>query len=278
MEAATVRHDASESEERLAELGAARGRRAQRGRELLRAYHERDDLEARAALIEQYLPLVRALAARYARGADQLEDLIQVGSIGLIKAIDRFELDRGVELTTYATPTITGEIRRHFRDKGWSVRVPRGLQELNLRLSQLIEVLSADLHRSPTIAELAEAAGVSEEEVLEALESNDAYLTVSLSAPGLGDDGDVPDRLETLGEIDPGFEAGEDRVLLTPALHVLDDRERRILDLRFYGGLTQSQIALELGISQMHVSRLIRSALEKLRAQIPGASDDLAAA
>jgi RNA polymerase sigma-B factor len=273
MEAATALHNGSESTERLAELGRSRGRRARRGRELLRSYHDRGDLEARAALIEQYLPLVRALAARYARGGDQLEDLIQVGCIGLIKAIDRFDLDRGVELTTYATPTITGEIRRHFRDKGWSVRVPRGLQELNLRLSQLIEVLSADLHRSPTIVELAEAAGVSEEEVLEALESNDAYLTVSLSAPGLGDDGDVPDRLETLGEIDPGFEAGEDRVLLAPALDVLNDRERKILDLRFHDGLTQSQIALELGISQMHVSRLIRSALEKLRAQIPGASD-----
>jgi RNA polymerase sigma-B factor len=266
------------SDDHVRELASARSRRAQRGRELLRAYHERGDLEAREALIEQYLPLVRALAARYARGGDQLEDLIQVGCIGLIKAIDRFDLDRGVELTTYATPTITGEIRRHFRDKGWSVRVPRGLQELNLRLTHLIEVLSASLHRSPTIAELAEAAGVGEEEVLEALESNDAYLTVSLSTPGIGEDGDVPDRLESLGDIDPGYEAGEHRVLLTPALRVLDERERKILDLRFHGGLTQSQIALELGISQMHVSRLIRTALDKLRAQIPGAGDGIVAA
>ena len=266
----------AEARER-SDVGTGRSRRAQRGRELLRAYHEHGDLDAGARLIELYLPLVRALAARSARGGDQLEDLIQVGCIGLIKAIDRFELDRGVELTTYATPTITGEIRRHFRDKGWSVRVPRGLQELNLRLSQLIEALSADLHRSPTISELAAASGVSEEEVLEALESNDAYLTVSLSAPGLGDDGDVPDRLETLGEIDPGYEAGEDRVLLTPALYILDARERKILDLRFHAGLTQSQIALELGISQMHVSRLIRAALEKLRAQIPGAPESVAA-
>jgi RNA polymerase sigma-B factor len=261
----------------LSDLANVRNGRAQRGRDLLRAYHERGDLEAREHLIEQYLPLVRALAARYARGGDQLEDLIQVGCIGLIKAIDRFDLDRGVELTTYATPTITGEIRRHFRDKGWSIRVPRGLQELNLRLSQLIEVMSSELHRSPTIRELADSAGVSEEEVLEALESNDAYLTVSLSAPSLGEDGDVPDRLESIGEIDPGFEAGEDRVLLTPALRALDTRERQILDLRFHAGLTQSQIALELGISQMHVSRLIRAALDKLRAQIPGADDGVAA-
>ncbi|MBA2536725.1 MAG: SigB/SigF/SigG family RNA polymerase sigma factor [Actinobacteria bacterium] len=264
-------------EDGLGDLASVRSQRAQRGRDLLRAYHERGDLEARERLIEQYLPLVRALAARYARGGDQLEDLIQVGCIGLIKAIDRFDLERGVELTTYATPTITGEIRRHFRDKGWSIRLPRGLQELNLRLSQLIEVMSGDLHRSPTIRELADAAGVTEEEVLEALESNDAYLTVSLSAPSLGDDGDVPDRLESIGEIDPGFEAGEDRVLLTPALTVLDERERKILDLRFHAGLTQSQIALELGISQMHVSRLIRTALDKLRAQIPGADDGVAA-
>ena len=266
-----------EAEDRLSDLTNLRNRRAQRGRDLLRAYHEQGDLEARERLIEQYLPLVRALAARYARGGDQLEDLIQVGCIGLIKAIDRFDLERGVELTTYATPTITGEIRRHFRDKGWSIRVPRGLQELSLRLSQLIEAMSGDLHRSPTIRELAEAAGVSEEEILEALESNDAYLTVSLSAPGLGEEGESPDRLESIGEIDPGFEAGEDRVLLKPALSALDARERQILDLRFHAGLTQSQIALELGISQMHVSRLIRAALDKLRAQIPGADDGVAA-
>ena len=249
-------------------------RRAQRGRELLRAYHEHGDLEARERLIEQYLPLVRALASRYARRGDQLEDLVQVGCIGLIKAIDRFELGRGVELTTYATPTIVGEIRRHFRDKGWSVRVPRGLQELNLRLSQLVDELSRELHRSPTVTELAEAANVTPEDVLEALETNDAYLAVSLSAPGWGEDSEEQDRLESLGESDHGYEVSEDRILLGPAVRCLDERERRILHLRFYSGLTQSQIALELGISQMHVSRIIRAALERLRAAIPGALDD----
>src|ERR671926_399069 len=138
--------------------------------ELLRRYHERNDLDARERLIEQYLPLVRSLARRYSYRGEQLEDLVQVGCIGLIKAIDRFDIDRGVQLTTYATPNIIGEIKRHFRDKGWSVRVRRGLKDLNVRLSRLIEELTVQLERSPTIAELAKASGAQEEEVLEALE------------------------------------------------------------------------------------------------------------
>src|SRR6188508_3893835 len=150
-------------------------------KELLRRYHERGDTEARERLIEQYLPLVRSLARRYSYRGEQFEDLVQVGCIGLIKAIDRFDLERGVELTTYATPNIIGEIKRHFRDRGWAVRVPRGLQELNVRLSKLIEQLTVQLSRSPTIAELAKAAGVSEEAVLEAIESGRAYTSLSLS-------------------------------------------------------------------------------------------------
>jgi RNA polymerase sigma-B factor len=237
-------------------------------RELLRRYHELGDLEAREELIEQYLPLVRSLARRYANRGEQLEDLVQVGSIGLIKAIDRFDVDRGVELTTYATPNIIGEIKRHFRDKGWSIRVPRGLQELNVRLSQLLERLTVELERSPTITELAEAADVTEEEVLEALESGQAYTTVSLSAPsGGGDDGEL-DPLESLGELEHEYEVSEDRAVLAPGLDVLDERERRIIHLRFWEGLTQSQIAQQVGISQMHVSRLIRRSLEKVRAEI----------
>ena len=235
-------------------------------RELLRRYHE-GDLEARQQLIEQYLPLVRSLARRYANRGEQLEDLVQVGSIGLIKAIDRFDVDRGVELTTYATPNILGEIKRHFRDKGWSIRVPRGLQELNVRLSHLLERLTVELERSPTIPELAEAAGVTEEEVLEALESGQAYTTVSLSAPGSGEEGEL-DPLEALGELDPEYEISESRAVLAPGLDALDERERRIIHLRFWEGLTQSQIAAQLGISQMHVSRLIRRALEKVREEI----------
>jgi RNA polymerase sigma-B factor len=238
--------------------------------ELLRRYHQENDLEAREKLIEQYLPLVRSLARRYSYRGEQLEDLVQVGCIGLIKAIDRFDIDRGVELTTYATPNIIGEIKRHFRDKGWSIRVPRGLQELNVRLSHLVEDLTVQLERSPTIAELAKAAGVEEEEVLEALESGQAYATLSLSAGGGGgsDDGSDLDPLESLGELEHEYEVSEDRAVLAPGLRALDDRERRILHLRFFEGLTQSQIAQQVGISQMHVSRLIRRALEKIRDEI----------
>jgi RNA polymerase sigma-B factor len=238
-------------------------------RDLLRRYHEQGDLEARERLIEQYLPLVRSLARRYSYRGEQLEDLVQVGCIGLIKAIDRFDVDRGVELTTYATPNIIGEIKRHFRDKGWSVRVPRGLQELNVRLSHLVEDLTVQLERSPTIAELAKAAGVEEEEVLEALESGQAYATLSLSAPtGGGEEGSDLDPLESLGELEHEYEVSEDRAVLAPGLRVLDERERRILHLRFFEGLTQSQIAQQVGISQMHVSRLIRRALDKIRDEI----------
>jgi RNA polymerase sigma-B factor len=238
-------------------------------RELLRRYHERGDLEARERLIEQYLPLVRSLARRYSYRGEQHEDLVQVGCIGLIKAIDRFDIERGVELTTYATPNIIGEIKRHFRDKGWSVRVPRGLQELNVRLSHLLEQLTVQLERSPTIAELAKAADVEEEEVLEALESGQAYATLSLSAPsGGGDESSDLDPLESLGEVEHEYEVSEDRAVLAPGLATLDERERRILHLRFFEGLTQSQIAQQVGISQMHVSRLIRRSLEKLREEI----------
>jgi RNA polymerase sigma-B factor len=236
---------------------------------LLRRYHEDGDLQAREKLIEQYMSLVRSLARRYSYRGEQLEDLVQIGAIGLIKAIDRFDLERGVELTTYATPNIIGEIKRHFRDKGWSVRVPRGLQELNVQLSRLVEQLTVQLARSPTIPELAKAAGVEEEEVLEALESGRAYSSLSLSvgSKGGGDD-DVLDPLESIGTEEHQYEVSEDRAVLAPGFKALDDRERKILQLRFFEGLTQSQIAQQVGISQMHVSRLIRRSLEKIRETI----------
>lgn len=229
---------------------------------LLRRYHEEGDLEARGELIERYLALVRALARRFSYRGEQLDDLVQIGAIGLIKAIDRFELDRGVELTTYATPTIVGEIKRHFRDKGWVVRVPRPVQELNVRLSRLVEQLTVELGRSPTIRELAEAAGADEELVLEALESGHAYAPLSLQS-GRGED-DV-DLLESIGVEDRAYELSEHRVVLAPGLRALEPRERTILRLRFHEGLTQSQIARRVGISQMHVSRLIRRSLETIR-------------
>ncbi len=237
-------------------------------RALLRRYHEHGDLAAREQLIEQYMSLVRSLARRYSYRGEQLEDLVQIGAIGLIKAIDRFDLDRGVELTTYATPNIIGEIKRHFRDKGWSVRVPRGLQELNVQLSRLIEQLTVQFGRSPTISELAKAAGVEEEEVLEALESGRAYSSLSLSAAAGHDDEGELDPLESIGTEEHQYEVSEDRAVLAPGFRVLDDRERTILHLRFFKGLTQSQIAQQVGISQMHVSRLIRRALEKIRDEI----------
>jgi len=234
---------------------------------LLRRYHEEGDLQAREKLIEQYMSLVRSLARRYAYRGEQLDDLVQIGAIGLIKAIDRFDLDRGVELTTYATPNIIGEIKRHFRDKGWAVRVPRGLQELNVQLSRLMEQLTVQLGRSPTIPELAKEAGVEEEQVLEAIESGRAYTSLSLSVGGGGDDDEL-DPLESLGTEEHQYEVSEDRAVLAPGFRVLDERERRILHLRFFDGLTQSQIAQHVGISQMHVSRLIRRALEKIRDEI----------
>ena len=235
---------------------------------LLRRYHEQGDLQAREELIERYMSLVRSLARRYSYRGEQLDDLVQIGAIGLIKAIDRFDLDRGVELTTYATPNIIGEIKRHFRDKGWSVRVPRGLQELNVQISKLIEQQTVQLGRSPTIPELAEAAGVEEEAVLEALESGRAYSSVSLSAGGGSNDEGEVDPLDSLGTEEHEYEVSEDRAVLAPGFKVLDQRERRILHLRFFRGMTQSQIAEQIGISQMHVSRLIRRSLEKIREEI----------
>jgi RNA polymerase sigma-B factor len=240
---------------------------------LLRRYHEDGDLAAREELIERYMSLVRSLARRYAYRGEQLDDLVQIGAIGLIKAIDRFDLERGVELTTYATPNIIGEIKRHFRDKGWSVRVPRGLQELNVQVSKLIEQLTVQLGRSPTIPELAQAAGVEEEQVLEALESGRAYSSVSLSTGGGSDEDGELDPLESLGTIEHEYEVSEDRAVLAPGFKVLDERERKILHLRFFSGLTQSQIAAEIGISQMHVSRLIRRSLEKIREEIAEESE-----
>ena len=244
-------------------------------RELLRRYHEQGDVAAREQLIEQYMSLVRSLARRYSYRGEQLEDLVQIGAIGLIKAIDRFDLDRGVELTTYATPNIIGEIKRHFRDKGWAVRVPRGLQELNVQLSKLMESLTVQLGRSPTIPELAKAAGVEEEQVLEAIESGRAYTSLSLSVGGSGDDDDL-DPLESLGTEEHQYEVSEDRAVLAPGFKALDPRERMILQLRFFDGLTQSQIAQQVGISQMHVSRLIRRSLEKIRETIAADEETIA--
>jgi len=234
-------------------------------RELLLLVRDRKDSAAREELIVRYLPLVRSLARKFASRGQPVEDLTQVGCIGLIKAIDRFDLDRGVELSTYATPTILGEIKRYFRDKGWAVKVPRSLQDLNVRLNRMMESLTVELHRSPTIAELAKATGASVEEVVEALESGRAYSSVSIFAGGAGDDDESTGLLDYLGSDEEAYEVFEQRRVLAPAMERLDPRERLILHLRFFEGMTQTQVAARIGISQMHVSRLIRRSIENLR-------------
>jgi RNA polymerase sigma-B factor len=237
-------------------------------RALLRAYREKGDLAARDRLIESFIPVVRSIAYRYAGRGEQLDDLEQVASVGLIKAIERFDLDRDVELMTYVFPTVVGELKRHFRDRGWSVTVPRRLKELHYRLSRLIEELTATLGRSPTIPELAEEAGVDEEEVVEALEVGRAYASRSLTRQLDSEEGAGAELIDLIDDEERGYEAAENRELLASGLKALDDRERRIVQLRFVEGLTQSQIAVAVGISQMHVSRLIRRALEKLSEEI----------
>ena len=218
----------------------------------------------RDQLVEIHLPLVEYLARRFRNRGEPLDDLVQVATIGLIKSVDRFDLERGVEFSTYATPTIVGEIKRHFRDKGWAIRVPRRLQELKLSLTKATSDLSQKNGRAPTVAELAGYLGLTEEEILEGLESANAYSAVSLDAPDGGDD-DSPAVADSLGMIDEALEGVEYRESLKPLLDKLPAREKRILMLRFFGGMTQSQIANDLGISQMHVSRLLARTLAQLR-------------
>ena len=232
-------------------------------RALLHAYHRQGDLEARQMLIQQYLPLVRRLARQHAGRGEQLEDLVQVGSIGLINAIDRFELDRGVDLAAYAIPSIVGEIKRHLRDRVGPIRIPRRLQEVNASLRASAAGLAATLERPATIAEVARAAGVERDAALEALVAQRAHEPLSLSqdANGNGDGVGLEAKVSTEG----GYEEGEDRALLARGFRALDQRERRLLHLAFFAGMSQARIAREVGISQIHVSRLTRRALEKLR-------------
>ena len=234
----------------------------ERRRDLLSAWVERRDERARDELVVEYLGLVRSLARRYARGSEPLEDLVQVGSIGLVKALDRFDPERG-DFAAYAVPTIVGELKRYFRDKTWTVAVPRRVKDLTVAVSKHLDLLSSELGRSPTIAELAKAVGVAEEEIVEALEANGARVPVPLMS-GPEDEGD-PGLIAILGVDDRGFAEVDDRSLLAQGLQLLDARERRIIELRFAGDLSQSEIANELGISQMHVSRLLRVALDKMR-------------
>ncbi|MGH9131790.1 MAG: SigB/SigF/SigG family RNA polymerase sigma factor [Acidimicrobiales bacterium] len=223
------------------------------------------DSELRRELIEAHLGLAQHLARRYENRGEPLDDLVQVGSIALVKAVERFDPSREVQFSTYATHTIVGELKRHFRDKGWAVRAPRRLQELYLGLNQAIAGLSQKLGRSPSLAELAAEVGVSAEEALEALEAGQAYHFVSLDSPSRDDDDDGVALDARIGELDPSLASAEDRVVLEPLMATLAPREQAIIRLRFFGGLTQSDIAERLGISQMHVSRLLSRAVAELR-------------
>ena len=215
----------------------------------------------RAALIERHLPLVTFMARKFADRGEPLDDLIQVGTIGLIKAIDRFEISKGFEFSTFATPTIVGEIKRHFRDKTWAVRVPRRLQELGASVTKATTELTQKLDHSPTPKEVAKHLGITVDEVAEALESNSAYSTISLD---ITSDTSTTIR-DTFGALDEALEGVEYRESLKPLLAQLEDREKRILQMRFFENLSQSQIATELGISQMHVSRILNKVLSHLR-------------
>jgi RNA polymerase sigma-B factor len=223
--------------------------------------------DVRNELVVAHLNLVRFLALKFSNRGEPLDDLIQVGTVGLLKAIDRFELDRGVEFTTYATPTIVGEIKRYFRDKGWAVKVPRRLQELNLAVNRASEKLTNEFGRSPTVRELAERLGASEEEILEAQELGQSYNMLSLDSE-VSHEGDknAQTLADTVGVTDAELEMLEDRTNLERAFHVLTGRERVIIHLRFYEGISQTEIAKRLNVSQMHISRLQAKALEKLRA------------
>jgi len=220
---------------------------------------------ARDGLVSLHMPLVEHLARRFRNRGEPYDDLVQVATIGLIKAIDRFDPERGVEFSTYATPTILGEIKRYFRDKGWAIRVPRRLQELRLSLTAATAELTQELGRAPTVAELSHRLGLAQDLVIEGLESANAYNTLSLDAPDQNEQ-DTSTVLDGLGGEDEALESVEYRESLKPLLAQLETREKRILTLRFFRGMTQSQIAEEIGISQMHVSRLLARTLTELRA------------
>ena len=222
-------------------------------------------MAARRELIESFLPLARMLARRYDGRGESLEDLLQVASLGLVKAIDRYEAHRGLEFSSYAVPTILGELRRYFRDSGWALHVPRDLQERALTVNATVERLSGELGRSPSPQQLAEEMRLFVEDVLEAVEANAAYGTASLDALLRSVDHEHNTIAEAFGELDGRFDLIECRASIGPALKALPSRERTILYLRFVEDRTQSEIAQRIGISQMHVSRLIRSALDQIR-------------
>lgn len=240
-----------------------------RTKELFKILKENGDLKVREELVKSYLNLVEYLARRFRNRGEPLDDLVQVGTIGLMKAIDRFDPGREVEFTTYATPTIIGELKRYFRDKSWAVRVPRRLQELSLQINKQMGALTQKLERSPTVSEIARELNLTPEEVAEALETGEVYNFVSLDkAMNSNDEENAFSLMEYLGREDKHLTGTEDRTSIAEAMACLSQREQKIVYLRFFKGLTQTEIAEALGISQMHVSRLLRRTLDTLRGKI----------
>jgi RNA polymerase sigma-B factor len=239
--------------------------RAREDRCLLERYHRHGDRAARDELVNRFMPLARQLARRYQRHSEPLDDLVQVAAIGLVKAIDRFDPSRGTAFSSYAVPTILGELKRYFRDSAWAAHVPRGMQERVMQVNQVVARLARDTGRSPTAAEVADAIGVPPEHVLEAMEAAVAYDAVSLEAPRAGDPLDGDSYAESVGAIDERYELIEYSAAIAPTVSALPERDRVVLQLRFVEDLTQSEIADRIGVSQMHVSRLIRRALTRLR-------------
>jgi RNA polymerase sigma-B factor len=233
-------------------------------RQLLLRYHEYGDLASREELTERFLPLARDLALRYTYTDEPFDDLFQVASLGLIKAIDRFEPGRGTKFTSYAAPTILGELKRHFRDKGWALHVPRDLQERTLAVSRATEALSKELGRSPKVREVAKELGCSVEAVLEAQEAAASYEAASLNAPTARDDDEAASLVDMIGDTDTSYELVESRDAIANTWKALPEVERQVLELRFTHDLTQREIGEQIGYSQMHVSRLLRRALDRL--------------
>jgi RNA polymerase sigma-B factor len=226
-------------------------------------YRRTGDRALRNELVEEHMRLAEFLARRFAHRGESADDLRQVALVGLLKAVERFEPDRGLQFSSFATPTITGELKRYFRDRGWAVRVPRRIQELHLELDRTVNELSQELGRPPTPAEIAHRAGVLEEDVLESMEAGSLYRLASIDA-GRTDDESAASPAQRLGGLDEELVAVDDRVAVSEMLAVLPDREQKIVYLRFFEGLTQSEIAEQIGISQMHVSRLLVRSLETL--------------
>jgi RNA polymerase sigma-B factor len=234
-------------------------------RALFARYLDTHDPVDRELLIERFLPLARQLARRYQRPEEPFDDLFQVACLGLINAIERYDLDRGVAFSSYAVPTIVGEIKRYFRDRTWSVRVPRDLQELTLKVDRVVADLTTRLHREPTLAEVAAKVGADEEDVLDALEASSAHTAASLDEPWHSDDGSDDTLGDSVGTEERGFACAEDRATVALLMRAVSPREREVLRLRFSEDLTQAEIGEQVGLSQMQVSRIIRQAIGRLR-------------